>query len=78
MSGKRTKAKVRKVVQLPALIRNELRMTCALKGYNILKSGKSKRLTEQQALMANNYHGRPPNHPPQIELAFARSSICGG
>ena len=63
MSGKRTKGKVRKAVQLPVLIWNEIRMTCALKGYNILKSGKSRRLTEQQVYLAKFYHGKPPNHP---------------
>ena len=41
------KTKNKKVERLPLAIRNEIRMLCALKGYNKLKSGKKKSLAMQ-------------------------------
>ena len=43
-------------------------MTCALKGYSSLKSGKSRRLPEQYEYMHNFFHGKVPSHPPQIKV----------
>ena len=63
---KRTKKKV--VKPLPKKIRDELILCCALKGYNTLAVGKSKRLKDQYKTMATFYHGRQPNHPSQIKL----------
>ena len=33
-----------------------------------MKSGSKKRLSDQQNFMAKFFHGRPPNHPSQIQL----------
>ena len=63
-SKKSSKAKT----PLPRYIREELRMTCALKGYSSLKVGKSRRLPEQYEYMNKFYHGKVPSHPPQIKL----------
>lgn len=65
MSGKKKKALVK---PLPKYIRDELRMTCALKGYSLLKTGKAMRLPDQHAAMHKFYHGLTPSHPPQIKL----------
>ena len=53
---------------LPRYIREELRMTCALKAYSSLKSGKSRRLPNQYEYMQRFYHGKVPSHPAQIQL----------
>ena len=58
----------RKIPPLPTLIRNELRMTCALRAYNDLKSGSKKKVSDQHKFMSLFYHGKPPNHPAQIQL----------
>ena len=66
MSGKRGKTKG--AINLPRFIRDELRMTCALKGYSSLKTGKSRRLPDQYLFMEKFYHGKVPSHPAQIQL----------
>ena len=66
MSGKKAKSKAHK--HLPRYIRDELRMTCALKGYSLLKTGKSRRLPNQYLYIEKNYHGKVPSHPAQIQL----------
>ena len=53
---------------LPRYIREELRMTCALKAYSSLKSRKARRLPEQYGFMQRFYHGKVPSHPAQIQL----------
>ena len=53
---------------LPKHIRDELRLTCALKAYSELKIGKSMRLPDQYAAMDTFFHGNTPPHPPQIKL----------
>ena len=68
MSGKRKKTKVRKPLLLPKDIRNELRMTCAIKGYSEMKSGKPRNTSQQRIRIAEFYHGKPPNRPSQIKL----------
>ena len=65
MSGKKKESVVK---PLPRYIRDELRMTCALKGYSKLKTGKAKRLPDQHLAMHKFYHGQTPSHPPQIKL----------
>ena len=67
MSGKKKKTKVANK-PLPRYIRDELRMTCALKGYSSSKSGKSRRVPEQFAFMDKFFRGKAPSHPPQIKL----------
>lgn len=66
MSGQKKSRKAK--TPLPRYIREELRMTCALKGYSALKSGKSRRLPEQYDYMNLFFHGKVPSHPPQIKL----------
>ena len=56
------------VKPLPRNIHDELRMTCALNRYLILKTGKAMRLSDQYAHMHKFYHGQTPSHPPQIKL----------
>ena len=53
---------------LPRSIRDELRMTVALKGYSRLKCGKPRRLPDQYSFMEKFFHGIKPSHPPQIQL----------
>ena len=65
-SGKRVKSKG--AINLPRFIHDELRMTCALKGYSSLKTGKSRRLPDQYLYMEKFYHGKVPSHPAQIQL----------
>ena len=62
------KSKKNVVARLPREIRNELRMTCAMKGFSELRSGKPRRLNEQHIFMSKFYHGHPPNQPSQIRL----------
>lgn len=66
MSAKKAKAKG--ATNLPRYIRDELRMTCALKEYLSLKTGKSRRLPDQYLFMEKFYHGKVPSHPAQIQL----------
>ena len=67
MSGRKKKGKV---VPKPLLkyIRDELKMTCALKSYSSLKTGKSMRLPDQYAAMDKFFNGKTPAHPVQIKL----------
>ena len=58
----------KKSTRLPKHIRNELRMTCAMRGFSKLKTGSKKHLKDQRDTMFKFYHGRPPNHPSQIKL----------
>ena len=62
------KSRKLKIVPLPKGIRDELRMTCALKGYSAIKCGGGKKLTQQYSNIEKNYHGKEPNHPSQIKL----------
>ena len=57
-----------KSAPLPKYIRQELRNTCALKGYSDLKANKSRRLNEQYYYMAKFFHGKTPDRPPQIKM----------
>ena len=68
MSGKKKKYRVPKVVPLPRYIRDELRITCALNGFNNMKCRKSKKLPTQHNYMSKFYHGQEPNNPSQIKL----------
>ena len=53
---------------LPNFVRDELRMTCALKAYSLIKTGKARRLPDQHTAMLKFFHGQPQSHPPQIKL----------
>ena len=76
MSGRKKKGKAM-AKPLPKYIRDELRMTCALKAYSALKTGKSMRLPDQHAAMDKFFHGKTPTHPAQIKLlAEAHLNYC--
>ena len=66
MSGKKKKSK--KALPLPKNIRDELRLTIALKGYSKIKCGGGKTLAKQEAELYKFYHGKQPNNPPQVLL----------
>ena len=66
MSGRKKKTKSNP--PLPRYIRDELRMTVALKGYSSLKTSKARRLPEQYEYMHKFFHGKVPSHPAQIKL----------
>ena len=70
MSGKRKKGKRKEVaaIKLPKIFRDELRMTCALRGFSHLKCGMAMKFKKQQEQLARFYHGQPPDHPSQIKL----------
>ena len=53
---------------LPKQVRDKIRMTCALKGYLVVKTGKQMRLPDQYAAMNKFYHGKISTHPAQIKL----------
>ena len=65
----RTKKKIEK---LPSSIRNELRMSCALRGHSLMKGGKGKTIKQQVDFMNVFYHGKEPSRPSQIKL------LCSG
>ena len=67
MSGKR-KVKTKKPNPLPKNIRDEIRMSCVLKGFSKMKCGQAKRLVDQYDEMQQFYHGYEPSHPSQIKL----------
>jgi hypothetical protein len=53
---------------LPKQIRDELRMTCALRGYSSIRSGEGKTLKQQHDLMFQFYHGVTNKSPSQIHM----------
>ena len=74
MSRKSGKKKPIKSSQpLSQYIRDELQMTCALKAYSDLNSGKLCRLPDRYEFMQKFYHGKVPSRPPQIKLLGRRA-----
>ena len=57
-----------KCLPLPKQVRDELRMTVALRAYSSLKQGGGKKVNVQQLRMSNFYHGKGKSHPSQIML----------
>ena len=57
-----------KIQPRPTIIRNELRRTCALRGYSDMKTGVKKKHTDQHKFMSRFFHGKVPTHPAQIQL----------
>ena len=53
---------------LPKLIRDELKMTCALQGHSRVIQGNSKTIKHQHDEMCMFYHGQLPNRPSQIKM----------
>ena len=70
MSSRKKKGKGKTVtaLKLPKEVHDELRMTCALRGYSHIKCGFGKKLAQQQKELARFYHGQAPNYPSQIKL----------
>ena len=70
MSGKKKKVTGKGPIarKLPKHVRDELRMTCALRGYSHIKCGVGKKLAVQQKELAKFFHGQPPHHPSQVKL----------
>ena len=64
VSPKRKKARP----NLPKHIRDELRMTVALRGYDYLKKSGPKTLVLQANELYEFYHGKEPSRPSQILL----------
>ena len=65
----------RKIIPLPRTIRQELKLTCAMRGYSEMKCGSKKKLCDQYSFMHKIYHGHPPNRPSQISL-LAEGRTC--
>ena len=62
------KPKKQQIGPMPNYIRNELKMTCAMKGFSDMKCGTSKRLADQYTFLTRFYHGDAPNYASQIKL----------
>jgi len=56
----------------PKGIRDEFRMTVALRGFSSIKYRSSLKLKDQQAKMFDFFHEKKTNHPSQLKL------ICEG
>lgn len=54
--------------KLSKVIRDEIRMTCALKGFSTLIQGNGKTNNRQFDQMYHFYHGKKPHRPSQIEM----------
>jgi hypothetical protein len=52
----------------PGNIRNELRMTCVLRGYSALREGFGMSQVAQQESLFNFFHGNGDKQPSQIEM----------
>ena len=62
----------RKAMKLPKMIRDELRMVVALRGFSNMKSGEGRNIKMQENQMHSYYHGSEPTRPSQIGM------ICKG
>ena len=54
--------------RFPKQIRNELRMTCALRGYSAMRVGDGKTLLKQYEYLNRFYHGNGSKAPSQIKM----------
>ena len=68
MMSPKKKSKKQKIGPMPNIIRNELKMTCALKGFSDMKCGTAKRIAYQYSFSSRFYHGHATNYPSQIKL----------
>ena len=53
---------------LPKSVRDELRMSVALRGYSSIRAGEGKTLPQQYKYMEDFYHGKLNNSPSQIRM----------
>ena len=56
------------VLPLPKFIRDELRMTCALRGYSSIRQGEGMTIHQQHNAMNTFFHGKSKEVPSQIQL----------
>jgi hypothetical protein len=54
--------------RFPKSIRQELRMTCALRGFSALRQGDGKILLKQYEFLERFYHGHNNKSPSQIQM----------
>ena len=64
----KSKAKTKPVMALPKPIRDELRMSVALRGYSVIKGGDGKTMTQQEKLLEDFFHGKKKHSPSQIQM----------
>ena len=67
-----TKVTVPLPKELQKELRDELRMTAAMRCYSIMRSGGSKSLNAQYEYMSSLYHGFAPSIASNIKM------LCGG
>ena len=60
--------KSQEIIILPKIIRDELRMCVALRGYSAIREGEGKTLQQQYVCMEDFYHGKPGHSPSQIMM----------
>ena len=58
----------RKALKVPKSIRDELRMTVALRGYSHMKSGEGRNTKQQEGMIYQHFHGNPPSRPSQMNM----------
>ena len=63
-----SKNNVSSVKELPKHIRDELRMTAAMRCYSVLRSGSTKSLNAQYERMSSLFHGEEPAVPSNIDM----------
>ena len=68
ISNKTRKIKPRKILKLPKNVRDELRLTCALRGYSSIMYGVGKKLSKQHLELSEYYDGKAPHRPSQIKM----------
>ena len=61
--------------KLPKPIRDELKMTVALKGFATLKEGNGKTLVHQWDTIGRFYHGKDKTHPSQLKM-MCEGTFC--
>ena len=54
--------------RFPKSIRDELRMTCALRGFSAMRQGDWKTLAKQYEFLDHFYHGQATKSPSQIQM----------
>ena len=60
---------------LPKIVRDELRMCTALRGYSQIRLGEGKTLVQQHNAMETFFHGREGSAPSQIQMLAEGTSV---
>ena len=53
---------------VPKYIKDELRMLCAVRGYDMIKQGPGMNVNKQRDAMYEFFHGNSTNKPSQVEI----------